>query len=175
MSLLRLNQSSIRAKLSWIVMAAVSIAILLAFLISMLSLVIKARSEIRIEMTTLADVTALNSAAALVFMDQKSAGNTLSALSAHHAIAHAEIFDLTRRSFASYESSEHLKPGRWSEAFPRLVMGNVERPVVTAGEKVGFLYMSYDMTGMWESLLEQALYNLMKSRGPRGQLKFARG
>ena len=161
MSLLRLNQSSIRAKLSWIVMAAVSIAILLAFLISMLSLVIKARSEIRIEMTTLADVTALNSAAALVFMDQKSAGNTLSALSAHHAIAHAEIFDLTRRSFASYESSEHLKPGRWSEAFPRLVMGNVERPVVTAGEKVGFLYMSYDMTGMWESLLEQALYNLL--------------
>ena len=67
-------------------MAAVCIAIVVTFVVSILSLVVKSQQNLEIEMNTLADVTALNSAAALLFLDQKAASNTLSALSAQHSI-----------------------------------------------------------------------------------------
>ncbi len=161
----RLNQSSIRAKLSLIVMAAVTISILMVFLVSIVSLVIKTRSETRIQMTTLADVTALNSAAALVFLDQKSAASTLAALSVNSSITRAEIVDSSQRSFAVYEKSGQRSMAKLSGIMPSLVEGSVERPIMTsgdnAGETVGMLRMSFDMTRMWESLLQQAFYNLL--------------
>ncbi len=161
MNLWQVNQSSIRAKLAWVVMVAVCISIVLAFLVSMASLVLKSRQEIAVEMTTLADVTAFNSAAALVFMDQKSAANTLAALAANRSIMHAEIFDVRRHSFASFDNPRLLRPSGISRTFPGLTTGSVEQPIMASGETVGVLRMAYDMTGMWLSLAEQAAYNLV--------------
>ncbi|MBP9714115.1 MAG: response regulator, partial [Sterolibacterium sp.] len=163
MDFLWLNQQglSIRAKLGRVVMAAVCIAIVVTFVVSILSLVVKSQQNLEIEMNTLADVTALNSAAALLFLDQKAASNTLSALSAQHSILRAEVLDGSGQVFAAFEAPAYLSSRPFSAMFSSWTRAWVERPVVVGSEHLGLLRMTYDMTAMWRSLIEQAAFNLL--------------
>ena len=151
---------SIRNKLKWIVMGAVSVAILVSFVFSMVSIGKQTLDDERTQLVALTDVIALNSASALMFADSKSAAETLGALSIRGGIIHAELIDNQGQVFASYQNREYLS-SVISKFIPGHTLYVVERPAVMAGEKVGALHVTVDMVGMWKRLLLMGLFSLM--------------
>jgi diguanylate cyclase (GGDEF)-like protein/PAS domain S-box-containing protein len=152
------RDSSIRVKLSLIVVLDASLAVLLVggFLLGY------ERHELRDaaarELSIQAGIVADNSTAALSFADQRAAFETLAALRADPDLIEAAIYDRNNQLFARFERGrgEHLGPSP-SEGWPALlrpaqsgvkfVNGNlyVSQTVLLAGQTIGTVILASSM------------------------------
>jgi len=155
-----LSGKNIRDKLTWMVMCATGIAILLAFAVSTASLVHKSRSDIHDQLTALADVTGRNSVTALMYLDSKAATETLAALRTRGNILHAEILDAKQHIFARYQNPAH-PVSDLTKNFATLTVDVVERPVERNGLEIGRVRITAGLGDMWQGLLQQAVFNML--------------
>src|SRR6185436_17019604 len=133
--------TSLKNRLRQIILGTTVAALLLAWLADGAGDLVNARSTLKEDLATLADVIASNSAAAVTFGDAQSAARILSALRARDSITGAAIYTKTGKSFAKYRegrkfSGDHIE---------------VARPILLDGEVVGTLYVVSDLreTAKW--------------------------
>jgi signal transduction histidine kinase len=112
-------------------------------------------------LSTLGDVIAANSAAALIYDDQKVAQELLSALSAEPEIVAAALYDKSGQVYATYPQGRELRsfptrPGADGLAFkPRSLA--LFQPVMQGQGRVGTLYMEQDLEEMYRRLRAYSL------------------
>ncbi len=111
----------------------------------------RVRQSMALDLATLADITGLNSTAAMAFGDDEAAGEILRALTAKPAVIAAALYDRKGALFASYrrpDSEGDVIPptlGRAESRFTddRLV---VSRPMQLRSEASGFVYLASDLS-----------------------------
>lgn len=147
---------SIKHKLIAIIMATSTVALLLACTTFLASELITYRRTVTSQFSTLAQIVADNSTAALAFNDRKSGGEMLAALRAEPNLVAACIYTRDGRTFAAYtqrESQPDLprRPGPEGAAFQghHLVL---YRRVVFDGEWIGTVYLKRDLRDMYTRL-----------------------
>jgi diguanylate cyclase (GGDEF)-like protein/PAS domain S-box-containing protein len=85
------QQKTIRGEIRYLAMAAVAVALVVAFMVSAVYKIAAERIEAAAELKVLAEITALNSQTALMFGDNEVLAETLNALAPNADIVHAEI------------------------------------------------------------------------------------
>lgn len=156
-----LRNIPIRRKLVLLTMLASGGALLLAGLALIASDLLRFRREAERDLTSLADVVARNSGAAVLFSDVAAAEDTLSALKARPSIAAAAIYSEDGSLLAVYrreDSPRHplpLRPGPDGVDFSGGAIA-VYRPVFDRGERVGTVYLESDLSEMYTRLKLQA-------------------
>ena len=142
---------SIATKLRWIVISAISLALLLASLAFLGYDYYTFRADKTKDIETLAEVIGSNSTGALAFQDIGSAKEVLKALSFERHVTKACIYDRKGELFAKY-----LAPGTQSQFpvlpekanasyFPDPHTLIVFRKIVLDGEQIGTVYIHYDL------------------------------
>jgi PAS domain S-box-containing protein len=143
--------TSIKVKLTSITMATTGIALVLASLAFAAYDVVSQRRGLERDLSTLADVVAENTTAALAFNDPDSANQILGALQAKPNVVAAAVFSEGSSPFAVYSRSEE-----WSELRPANpdVVGveananslAVIKPIILGGETIGSIYLVSDLS-----------------------------
>jgi len=150
-----LGALSIRGKLTLMIMAASSLALLLACaaFISYDSYTFRI-AKVQ-DVATLAEIIGSNSTGALTYQDANSAKDVLSALRSKKQISEACIYDRQGQIFAKYQRDSEA-----DEATPPLAKedGNLFqdqhlilfRKIVLTGDKIGTVYLRYDLSELRE-------------------------
>jgi signal transduction histidine kinase/DNA-binding response OmpR family regulator len=118
------------------------------------------RSTAITEFTSLAEVTAANSGAALSLEDYGALGDNLKALSVEGRIAEAQVFDgngdiITAAGYLRSGSRPHRTSWRGSMGvFAHRNEVEIARPVMAGAERLGTLYVRADLP-VWDGLLQQ--------------------
>ena len=147
----------IRRKLVAMTVASTTVALLLAAGGFLAWDVLTFRNEIRRDLTAQARILGENSAPALVFNDDRAAGETIAALELRPRVVMACLYlaDGDSRLFATYHRDENRPcPSRpadgialgWGEA-------RLAAPVTYAGSRVGTLFIQRELSDVWERLL----------------------
>jgi len=118
----KLSENSISRRLTWMNMLVSGAALLLACAAFIGYDMVTFRGTMVRNLSTQAQIIGSNSVSALLFNDQQSAQNTLSALKAAHNILSADIYSTDGKLFASYSRD----PGKSSPAVPSLALGQLE-------------------------------------------------
>ncbi|MEY2952591.1 MAG: hypothetical protein RLZZ401_678 [Pseudomonadota bacterium] len=158
----RRQPRSIRHKLTWLVMAVVTLATLVVFGVSVLGLIVNSRASLATKisvMNVLGDVTALSAVSAVTFNDRKAAEEILGTLTIHPDILGAELTSTDGSVFASY-TNPSTQPALLARTFPGSVTELLQRPLRLAEEPVGTLTITIDISGLWTTLAQQALVAL---------------
>ncbi|MEW6322186.1 MAG: response regulator [Acidobacteriota bacterium] len=141
---------SIRTKLTVVIMAASSTALLFVGVAFGVYERHWSKRDLAEDLTSLADLTGGTSTAALAFGDDRAAREVLGALQARSNVQAAAVYDATGRMFASY-----ARPGApWSD-LPAVIEPDgvrahhdrlaVLRPIVLEGERIGTVYLAADL------------------------------
>ena len=150
-----LGALSIRSKLTLMIMAASSLALLLACaaFISYDSYTFRI-AKVQ-DIATLAEIIGSNSTGALTYQDANSARDVLSALRSKKQISEACIYDRQGQIFAKYQRDNES-----DEVTPPLAKedGNLFqdqhlilfRKIVLTGDKIGTVYLRYDLSELRE-------------------------
>ncbi len=106
------------------------------------------RRETVRQLTTLSEIIAANSTAALAFANEQDARETLSALRANHDVVAAALYDQEGHLFVHYpdtlaETSLPKAPGDGGFNFDHSRLTKFQ-PVVQRGRRVGMLYLELD-------------------------------
>jgi signal transduction histidine kinase/CheY-like chemotaxis protein len=134
----------IRRKLTLLIVATGSIALVLASVALLVFMSMDLRKEALSEISTLAEVIGANTTAALTFQDRQAAEETLSALRADKRIVGAAVFGKDGSLFARYvrlgaaSSSIELRRAGYSFEGDSLVL---ERPILLDGENIGTIHL----------------------------------
>jgi signal transduction histidine kinase/DNA-binding response OmpR family regulator len=147
----RFHFFSIATKLRWIVISAISLALLLASLAFLGYDYYTFRGDKTKDVETLAEVIGSNSTGALVFQDIGSAKEVLKALSFERHVTKACIYDRKRELFAKYlapgiQAEFPVLPTKANASYfpdPRTLI--VFRRIVLDGEQIGTVYIHYDL------------------------------
>ena len=102
----------------------------------------------RTHLTGLAEVTASNSQAALVFLDDKNAQLTLDSLRTIPAIVKASITTIDGREMAGFARDESAGLPSW---VPWREL-NITQPIWVEQERAGYLTLRYSLKTMWVDL-----------------------
>jgi PAS domain S-box-containing protein len=150
---------SIRYKLTGLFVTMACVTGLTGFLLVGSFNLIGLKQSMALDLSTLADVLAQNSTAALTFRDVDAARDVLQALKAHSGVTQACIYTEDGKPFAKY-----VRRGRESDFVPppaqireasfesgRLI---VARKIVFAGETVGIIYIESNLERLDSSLRE---------------------
>ena len=155
-----LRDLPIRQKLVLIVGLATGGALLLASAGLVVSDLVRFRGEMVRDLTSLAEVIARNSTAALSFDDEAAAGETLSSLEASPPIDAAALYDEHGKRFASYvRKGKHAEfPGRPGPDGHLFAQGHLLlfRPVSLGGQRIGMVYLESNLEPMYDRLRVQA-------------------
>jgi signal transduction histidine kinase len=155
-----LRNVPIRRKLMLIALLTTGGTLLIAGSALILFNVLRFRKEMVADLTSLADVMARNSTAALSFQDPGSGADTLRSLSARKPIVAAALYDRQGKLFARYPQGTEVKfpvrPGP-DQAAP--IDGGliVFHPVVLKGERVGTVYLRSDLSELTARIKVQAI------------------
>ncbi len=147
----RFLSASIATRLRWIVISAISLALLLACLAFLAYDYYTFRAAKAKDIQTLAEVIGSNSTGALEFRDNGSAREILQALRFEHPVTQAGIYDQKGSLFARY-----LAPGvQWQPlALPQKAEATyfpdphtlvVFRNILLQGERIGTVYIRSDL------------------------------
>ena len=142
----RLRDLSLKHKLVGLIMAVLSGALLIGFVIEMFTDISSYKEELRRSAMVTARLTAINSAAALAFDDRTGAQETLNTLEAVPYIDAAYLYDSALNIFASYAKkdlqSEIARDLLREGSESRLVNGflHVVQAVSRNGRLYGFVY-----------------------------------
>ncbi|MDO8547919.1 MAG: CHASE sensor domain-containing protein, partial [Nitrospirales bacterium] len=145
-----LRDISIKQKLILIIMLTSVIALTLASAGFIIGEAFTFRDSMARNLSTMADVIVANSTAALVFKDQASAEETLSALGAVRSIVTAGIYAKDGPVFARYlrrdAAKDHPLPVHPEDGY-RFEGGHLLlfRPIIYDGERIGTVYLQSDM------------------------------
>jgi signal transduction histidine kinase/DNA-binding response OmpR family regulator len=154
------KDNSISRKLTWMNMLVSGAALLLACAAFIAYDMLIFRATMVRNLSTQAQIIGSNSVSALLFNDQQSAENTLSALKAAHNILSAEIYSTDGRLFASYSRD----PGAHVLTIPSLPSGQLEihgfqneevvlvRSIVFEGKATGTVCIRSDVKELDSSL-----------------------
>ena len=142
---------SIPTKLRWIVISAISLALLLASLAFLVYDYYTFRGDKTRDIETLAQVIGSNSTGALAFQDIGSAQEVLRALTFERHVTKASIFDRKRELFATYAAPgippqfPVLPQNANVSYFPDPQTLVVFRKIVLDREQIGTVYIHYDL------------------------------
>jgi signal transduction histidine kinase/DNA-binding response OmpR family regulator len=150
-----LGTLSIRSKLVLMIMAASSVALVLACaaFISYDSYTFRI-AKVQ-DVATLAEIIGSNSTGALTYQDSNSAKDVLGALNSKKQISEACIYDRQGQVFAKYQRDHgpvEFSPPR-AQASGSLFQGMhliLFRDIVLAGDKIGIVYIRYDLSEVRE-------------------------
>jgi signal transduction histidine kinase/DNA-binding response OmpR family regulator len=158
-TMFRFNDLSIVQKVTLALIVSTGLSLLLAVVSFSIKDSISTRQRVLEQLATLAQVTSLNSQAALTFNDRKGAADTLAALRADPQIVAACIADSDGRLFARYrppvnptngpaaERAEDIRP--LAEQVADCAIGAdvvVSRPIAFGKETLGTLYLGADLS-----------------------------
>ena len=139
---------SVGRKLRILMMAASSVALLLAFAVLLGYDIITFKQSTTDHLSTLVQIIAENSKAALSFGDHAAAGEVLATLKAEPHITAACIFDKQGKPFASYHptssSNSDVPPLRSPGAYAESNRLMQYLPMTLAGEQIGTVYIESD-------------------------------
>src|ERR1051325_1074423 len=148
----RFQDLSIRLKLTWVSVLSSGLALLLAATAFVTYELITFRDAMVRELSTQAEIVGFNSAAAIVFGDQKSAAQTLAALRSVPQVLAAGIRTDKGELFATYQRADQpiaaplpavdLTDGHHFDNRQLSVI----RPVVLDGERIGTVYIQSDLS-----------------------------
>lgn len=107
------------------------------------------------QLSTLGDLTATNSTAALAFDNQSDAVEVLSALKANHHIVAAALYDRQGKLFAKYPADQRsdafpAAPERDGYRFERSRLSSFQPVVQGDNGRLGTLYLESDMDAVYE-------------------------
>jgi diguanylate cyclase (GGDEF)-like protein/PAS domain S-box-containing protein len=152
------RNSSIRVKLLLLLALNSSFALLLAGVSLLGYETYEYRNAATRELTAMADIVSTGSAAALSFVDEHAANETLASLRGVPRIIGAGIYDKRNRLFATYQNartpaiSPPVRPrpqGAYSESGDLLIF----HPIVLQGERIGTIYLRSEMNDAYFRLL----------------------
>ena len=149
-----LRDIPIRRKIILITMLVTWGALLLASAALILSDRARFRREMENDLTTLGNIIAGNSTAAVTFGDQKAAAENLAALSAKPPIVAAAVYDHENRLLAPYRRPGGVqrplpaRPGPDGKVDGDGTLG-VFCPVMLKGERIGTVYLESDFSEMY--------------------------
>jgi signal transduction histidine kinase len=155
-----LRNVPIRRKLMLIALLTTGGTLLIAGSALILFNVLKFRNEMVTNLSSLADVVARNSTAALSFLDPGAGADTLRSLSARKPIVAAALYDGNRNLFARYQPGPAVdfpaRPGRDGSAS---IDGGliVFHPVVLKGKRIGTVYLRSDLSELTDRIKVQAI------------------
>ncbi len=161
-----LGKLSIKHKLQAIIMVTVTAALLLAGAVLRVYETGAVRSSMKGEMEVTAQTMGANSTAALIFRDQKSAGELLQGLRVQPAIQVARIDTVDGEEFAGYlrpgaaaigEPPKSIRDRTWFQNGRLLVF----HPVYMDGIEIGSVYLESDLREMNERLARSMWIMLM--------------
>src|SRR5947208_2057162 len=155
------QNASIQRKQTWIIMLTSSAALLLACTAFVAYEIITFRKEMTRNLSTMAEIIANNSTAALDFDDQKAADETLAALRAEPNIVAAHLYSKDGQVFASY-SRDHSPTGL-APPPPRTEGYEFKenhlllfQPVLSKGERIGVISLQADLQQLSQRLRQYA-------------------
>ena len=158
-----LQNAPIRRQLVTLMMASSLVVLVLAGLSFSVYEAFSFVGALREGMSSVAEITGRNSAAALVFGDQRAAQNNLEALGAIPQIHTAILFSQDDQTFACYQPPS-LPPEEKNNSLIAIPMGNQEyyisqryihifKPIFLNGERIGTVYLQTDLTGLYVNLM----------------------
>jgi len=154
---------SIRYKQMFIIMLITSVALLLACAVFITFEVINIRKEMVQNLTTLANVTGYNTAAALDFNEVQSANEALLALKGQPNIMGACVYSRSGSIFAQYSRPNEgmtfappPKPRAYGYSFGRDSLG-LSEPITAKGEVIGVIYLESNMQSLHSQLAQSAV------------------
>jgi|GEM_PF-2525041 len=157
-SIFSFRSLSIRIKLIISVMLTIALSLSSAGALFVYNEYHSMRESLSNEATALADTVGGVSSAAITFGDQKTANEILSSLSLHTNINNAAIFSADGKRLGVYEKSGksplNLKVEMNSSNSNAL---EVSRAVSVSGEKIGFVYISYNLQYMKSRIINFAI------------------
>jgi two-component system, sensor histidine kinase and response regulator len=146
----------IRRKLAVLIVLIGAIVLVLASMALIIVRSIDVRTQTIAEISTLADVIASNTTAALTFHDRHAAEETLSALRADKRFVAAAVYAKDATVFAAYTQTgapTWLRvvppPGHYFERFSLLMV----RPILLNGEDIGTLLLRCDLLDAYSRIL----------------------
>jgi signal transduction histidine kinase len=149
-----LRRGSITRKLTTLILLISGTVVLLTCGTLLAYEVVTFRRAMVNTLTTLAQVVATNSTAALAFDNRADAANVLSALVADPHIVAAALYDADGRLFARYPSdlADAQLPSRAGASGARFTVSDLSlsQPVMTGTRQLGTLYLRSDLTAMYE-------------------------
>ena len=159
-----LRNVPIRRKLMLIALLTTGGTLLLAGLALIVLDMARFRKDMVRDLTTLADIVAQNSTAALSFRDPSAAQDTLQGLKARPTITAAAIYDAEDRFFVRYppdgkadEGGAVFLPLRERDSAEFVAGGlAVFRPVVLNGDEIGTVYLRSDLSELTGRIKVQA-------------------
>jgi signal transduction histidine kinase len=155
-----LRNVPIRRKLMLIALLTTGGTLLIAGSALILFNVVRFRNEMVADLTSLADVMARNSTAALSFLDPGAGADTLRSLSARKPIVAAALYDNQGKLFARYPQGPDVGfPARPGPDTAHFVDGGlvVFHPVTLKGERIGTVYLRSDLSELITRIKVQAL------------------
>lgn len=149
-----MKDQSIRQKLITVILLTTSIVLLLTCAAFIIYEWITFRQAMARNLTTLAQITAANSTAALAFQNEADATEVLSALRVEDHVVAAAFYDHEGKLFATYPAGAAVSllpstPGRPGYRFSRshLVLF---QPVIANDKRLGTLYLKSDLGAMYD-------------------------
>ncbi len=158
-----ISKFSLKRKLNLITISIAFMVLLISAVLSTGYKVYSFRQTMLENLATLAAVTAYNSSAAIVFFDQDSARETLSALKVEPNIVSAAIFDLQGQIFASYGNDHELieKSRQLIDPDTRYAFDNehlhMSQPINLDDEQLGTIYIVSNLTKLYQDIKFNAM------------------
>ncbi|HTZ20947.1 MAG TPA: ATP-binding protein [Opitutaceae bacterium] len=153
---MRFQDLPIRRKLLGIILLVSGVVALLTCAAFFTSEFVVFRRSTVAQLSTLGQIVAANSTAALAFDNPSDARDILAALKAEAHVQHAALFDGQGRLFARYPASA---PDRDFPATPaadgyRLAGAKLDgfQPVIQDGKRLGTLFLQYDLSVLYDRL-----------------------
>ncbi|HDQ46387.1 MAG TPA: response regulator [bacterium] len=156
-----LGPLSIKRKLILVTMISSGIALFAACLTFISIELIQYRRTLLREVAILTQIIGNNSTAALIFNDEESANEILSALVYEKNVIFVGLYT-SNRLFAAYARDEHIGPppflereqnGHWDEGAGL----NMIRPVTFHDEEIGRIFLQYDLSVITNRLVQYAV------------------
>ncbi len=182
--MLKFNQLSIQKKLTILIMVTSAVVILLSFIAFTTVEIFSLRQAMLNDLGIMADITAQNSSAAIVFNDSKAAQQNLMTLKSKPSILLARIYDVRGDLIAEYHKEQKSIPlpeyidietglsldqlisriasDAVTEGIPGLdYYMDVVHNIGLDGENIGTVYLMSSMEGMYVRLKRQMVSGLV--------------
>src|SRR5437867_7811090 len=149
-----LKNKLIKQKVTTVIMLTSSMVFLVTCIMFIAYELVTFRRAMVENLSTLAEITAVNSSGSLAFEDRKDANEVLAALRAKPHIVAASLYDRGGILFSRYPSDipEDAVPGAPEKDGCRFENGHLVlfQPVAQSGRRLGTLYIKSNLNGMWE-------------------------
>ena len=151
---MKLNDTPIQQKLMTVIMVTSGAVLLLTCTAFFAYEFFTFRQTTLRELSTLGEIIAANSTAALAFDDRKEAGEILTALKAEKHIEAAGLYDKEGNLFSTYPDTLAVSnfpqhPGDWTYRFEESNVSGFQ-PVIQSEKKLGTLYLKSNLNAIRE-------------------------